>query len=346
MYNIHIKKTILPIIFIILPLIVIIGITFFNPKRETPKKPEEKIVEQLPENPVRSYAGWIKYYNSNLGLELFYPPQFKNYQSGNLTSKVRSGEKGGMDICINLIDCQAARISQFEIRSTTVDWIRFKTNPTFTDLQGYTLDGDIYTVKLNSGEYLALENTQAYEITHPSFDKVLIVPGLDGDQVGILYPPAGWIGAIINTGFSDYPGLIVQMQLTTDLTEELFKNIIFSFNFPWRHYFPDDSQILSEATPPRFYDSVIKDDIAKVAKIIMCRYKILGHYPDDYFPDKLCGKSITITNALTQKPYYYTTTNEGQGFIIKAKLSNNQIYSVTQADFLPTPTITPKPTEP
>lgn len=290
----------------------------------------------LPQDPA--YTGWYEFYSSELGLRFYYPPEFKNSGQGQITSVIRLANKGG-EICINLTGCLTTQTSPFEIRATSFKWANPKSS-SFTDLQGFRRDQDSYFLRLPGGQEIIMPADGLEELPTAAGVSALLIPGRAGDLVNVAYPPPGFVGAVINTHYPDFPGAAVHMQLTNQLTIQVFRHILASFTFPYAQNFPPDSLIQSETVPPRYTDATIKESIAKIAESLNCRYLLSGSYPASYYPDTACSGTLIISNPVIQKPYYYSPINSGQGFILKAKLSTGEIYTATETDF-PRPTIVP-----
>ena len=281
--------------------------------------------------PDPDYIGWDSFVSQYFGLEFYFPPQFRNYDQGNLSEAFRVNNKSA-EICINLSGCIAGKPSFFSVHSVADAW-QPKTGFTFSDISSYRQEDQKYFAVFPDNSELEIPTTQVSLITSKSGENVLVVKGF----------PADSMGAIINKSFPDFHALVFQMQLTDDLTEADFLKVINSVTFPYYNIFPSDAAISRETLPQRYVDATITSSIAKIAKILNCRYVKSGSYPVAYLPDYLCGGAAVITNPVIQKPYYYSQTNEGQGFILKAKLSTDRIYTVTQVDF-PPPTPIPSPT--
>lgn len=96
-----------------------------------------------------------------------------------------------------------------------------------------------------------------------------------------------------------------------------------------------DSIFASEKAS-KMYDGVIKYDFKEIfAKSLACQYKLNNNrYPDTFtkFNDK-CGPHTFPNNPNTNKPHYYIVTNDGTGYILKAKLSTGEVYTVTEATY-------------
>lgn len=271
--------------------------------------------------------GWLEYLNDDFGLKFKYPPQFKQYGWGDFSDSGLPGNTG-YEICVNLDGCLIDKVSNFEIRATTVGW-QGSQPARFTDMQGYREDNGKYFARFNSEEF-EIPASLVEKIKSSKNVEILIVKGSSGDKVNRSYPEVGWIGALINRDLPVYRGVAVKMKLVNDLNEEIFKKILSTFDFVWDNNFPSDEEVPKETSPSKDMDSLVKYDIAIVLKIVHCRFEIDGKYPKAYYPDAKCGTAGTMKNPFTSKPYYYTPTNNGQGFIIKAKLSTGEVYAVTE----------------
>lgn len=316
---------------VLVALVLAVVSVVFAPKPISPAPVTLTVSETPTPTPDPLYIGWESYVSQNLGLEFFYPPQFRNYDQGSFTEIFRAGNKSA-EICINLSGCVAGRPSFFSVHSVSEGW-QPKAGFTFSDIASYRQEEAKYFAVFPDNSELELPQTQVSLVTTRSGENVLVIKGF----------PADSMGAIINKSFPDFHSLVFQMHLTDDLTENDFLKLINSLNFPYYNIFPSDAAISRETLPQRYVDATITTAIAKIAKILNCRFVKSGSYPVTYLPDYFCGGTSVITNPVIQKPYYYSPTNDGRGFILKAKLSTDQIYTVTEADY-PPPTPVPSPT--
>lgn len=276
----------------------------------------------------KSYEGWTEYVNDDFGLNLYYPPQFKNYGYGSLSTTSQPGNTG-TEICINLDGCLRDKESYFEIRATSVGWSgtqQFR----FTDIQGYRQSNGIYFARLPSGREAEILTALVEEVKSNSGVEILLVKGTGGSQANKGYPDEGWIGALINKDLPIYKGVAIQMKFTPDLDGVVFRKILATIDFPQETNPADENQVLNEPVPSKFMDGIMRYDMAKVAEIVNCRFQIDKQYPKSYYPDQKCGTAGTMKNSNTGKPYYYSPTNNDQGFVIKAKLSTGEIYTITE----------------
>lgn len=110
----------------------------------------------------------------------------------------------------------------------------------FTDTLGYKTQNEKYYFLNMSGQTIEIPQELVKEITNNSGVKMLKVKGDDGPPMeefgGQGFPVSGtpgkgYIGALINTGSSQYPGLAVQMELDATLTETIFDQILSTFKF-------------------------------------------------------------------------------------------------------------------
>lgn len=79
-------------------------------------------------------------------------------------------------------------------------------------------------------------------------------------------------------------------------------------------------------------DSSIKYDLGNISKVLTCHIFKNPTYPENLSEiDRTClGSEILPKNPNTNKSYYYELTNASKGYVLKAKLSTGEIYSVTE----------------
>lgn len=108
----------------------------------------------------------------------------------------------------------------------------------FEDFQGFKKEGDKYFAKFVQGKLT--EITQYVDLTYKNPNGVDMVK-VKGDSLPVPgyemgYPlfgslGKGWMGAIINTNNSTYPGLSVQIEIKGAITEQVFDKILSTFKF-------------------------------------------------------------------------------------------------------------------
>lgn len=81
------------------------------------------------------------------------------------------------------------------------------------------------------------------------------------------------------------------------------------------------------------YDGVIKGDFELIVEALNCQYKMSQKYPTtlqkSFNESCFAGKSAPY-NYNTNAPFRYSTTNDGSGYILKAKLSTGEVYTISR----------------
>lgn len=134
---------------------------------------------------------------------------------------VRSVKAGGVGICSG---------KYLTINSVSSDFTAGR-GGSFTDISGYRRQGSEYFLGLHNSEgERPLTTNNPQEMTTSNGIKYLLITGEDVDNPGQLLP-SEYIGALINTGDSKYPGIVVAMQLSDQYDLDDFKQILNTFKF-------------------------------------------------------------------------------------------------------------------
>lgn len=134
---------------------------------------------------------------------------------------VRSAKAGGVGICSG---------KYLTINSVSSDFTAGR-GSSFADISGYRQQGGEYFLGLHKLEgELPLTTNNPQEITTSNGIKYLLITGEDVDNPGEVLP-SEYIGALINTRSSKYPGIVVIMKLSDQFKLEDFKQILNTFKF-------------------------------------------------------------------------------------------------------------------
>jgi hypothetical protein len=85
-------------------------------------------------------------------------------------------------------------------------------------------------------------------------------------------------------------------------------------------------------------DSAIKWYFTLIAQALSCHKSLHGIYPPDLQSfDKGCFPSGEAPlNPNTNKPFHYDVTNDGKNYLLRAKISTGEIYTMTDKSATPT----------
>lgn len=176
-------------------------------------------------------ANWKTYTINSLNLSFKLPPELSQY--GELEEKVQAGEKGTL-FCITFSqDAPWCGGRRFGIGMISNDYDAGR-ETRFTDTNGYEVEnGKYYYLGIDkSGQKYEIPQSLAKEITTTSGVKMLRVRGANATGSSFALPGTpgeGFIGALINLSNPTYPGAAIQMELNETLTENLFDQILSTF---------------------------------------------------------------------------------------------------------------------
>jgi len=235
-------------ILIFIPLVLILTAAGFAlgkySTKSVPFAPPAEISPQptLPLTPTPGLtANWQSYKLETIGLSFKLPPVLGNL--GELKESITSGEKG-TSLCMTftkkttfsvrqvLAGGAACGVNLFGLGTTSADFEAGREG-LFTDLQGYTKENGQYFAIL-VGKRIEIAPGLVQEIDNPNGLKILKITGKNstgGEWRGPISgtPGEGRIGALLNTDNHQYPGLAVEMELTNNLTQDLFNQILSTF---------------------------------------------------------------------------------------------------------------------
>lgn len=188
-------------------------------------------------------ADWETHTLNAVNMEFKTPSFFSSF--GQFKEQIKPGEKGTY-LCATysketsflvkpiFAGGYSCVISRFGVGTTSVDFEAGRMAG-FTDLQGYTIEGNRFFAKFSDKKF-EISNYLVTQMGGPGGLPMLKIKGADsveGEFQGPIAgtPGEGKIGALINTNNSTYPGLAIEMELTQNLTEELFTQILSTFRF-------------------------------------------------------------------------------------------------------------------
>lgn len=180
-------------------------------------------------------AEWKTFFVKTINLQFKLPPSFAQY--GDLKEVIYPGNKG-TQLCVtysvtNLGPCD---VKYFGLGSLSPDY-ELGRGGSFLDVQGYTLENGKYFVIANLGRKYEIPKEFVKEITSLHGIKMIKINSVNyptptgeyaGPGPGI---PNTGLGAIINSNNKTYAGVAIEMQLSDELTEETFDQIISTFKF-------------------------------------------------------------------------------------------------------------------
>ncbi len=230
----------------------IIGGFILGKQKNNKQKASTKISEQikiktveLPDNP----ENWNSYKIQAAGIELKLPEKLT--KKGTWKEEERSGSKGAV-VCFNIYKETSINIINLAtaggagicggngddiliIGGSSIDFEAGREGM-FTDLQGFTKENGIYYAKFVSGNKFALKNVKLKELENENEVEIIKILGenekiedIDAPISGT--PGKGYLGAIINTKNSRYPGLSIQLKLDSNISEYEFDQILKSIKF-------------------------------------------------------------------------------------------------------------------
>lgn len=132
---------------------------------------------------------------------------------------VRRVYAGGVGICPMKI---------FSVNSVSKDFTAGR-GGTFADLDGYHVSQGKFYMGQRDGT-AEIPASIAKEITNTHGVTYLQITGKDWNEP-VPLPGTTYIGALINTKNPEFPGIVVQMELSNDLTKQVFSDVLSSFRF-------------------------------------------------------------------------------------------------------------------
>ncbi|MBI2595869.1 hypothetical protein HYW46_04015 [Candidatus Daviesbacteria bacterium] len=209
------------------------------------KRVDIKLISPSPSPaPVDETAKWKTYIIKTLSLEFKLPPEIGSL--GELTEVIEPGQTG-TQLCVSFTKplsliknayaggfCVTEYPLTMNIGTTSVDYSQGR-GGTFTDLQGFKYQDGKYLTRFVNGQFLEefpqdlitkVQNNNGVEI-------IKIKPHLPLDDGPSLRNtlPEGWVGVVMNTKNTTYPGLALKIQLSDKVNEQLVDKILSTFQF-------------------------------------------------------------------------------------------------------------------
>lgn len=261
------KGNFLPIIGILVILFIItLGAYYFmKPKSQTNVHLQTSTTTptlQPSPTSVDETTNWKKYSVKSLGLNYKLPPSVVSL--GELQEFVNPGQKG-TQVFISTENSKVISDKKFLMGTTSTDYMAGR-GGMFIDLQGFTKQNGKYYAKFVDNKTIELPNEVVTEVTNPSGLQIIKIKGKNyasGEGQGLPItgtPGEGKIGALINYNKESYQGLAIQMDLNQNLTEQLFDQILSTFNFTNENTYtsPDGSFVVTEVLVPDYYKIAVK----------------------------------------------------------------------------------------
>lgn len=221
--------------FVILSSVVafIIGGIYLGREKSNKQNSATEIKEQIkisandiPGNP----NAWQSYKLPTLGIEIRLPEKLSEKYNWN-EQVIPTSEKGTI-FCFSNKESESAICTGeiFFAGGTSTDFSEGR-GETFTDLQGFRKENGKIYIKSAGGNSFELSNTTYREIGNDNDLEIIKILGENIISEGIESPKAGtpgegYLGAIINTKNSKYPGLSIQLKLNEEVSELEFDQIL------------------------------------------------------------------------------------------------------------------------
>lgn len=242
----------------VLVLIVVgfIGGYYFKSKSEkqlsfTPQPTPSSYLDTQPTSkPIQtdqstSASNWKTYSLKTIDLEFKLPPVFNSY--GEMKEEIKPGGKG-TQLCMTFAKKTSfllvkpvfaggsfCSINYFGFGTVSLDYEAGRGGG-FTDLLGFTIENGKYYAKQNLDRKFEIPANLVKEVRSQYGVQILKITGKNsttGEWQGPIAgtPGEGRIGALINTTNTIYPGIVIEMELSGSLTEEVFDQILSSLRF-------------------------------------------------------------------------------------------------------------------
>lgn len=174
-------------------------------------------LEELPGNP----DNWTSYKFDSLNMEIKLPEELN--KKGDWKIEQLNGTQGTI-ICFSDLELKDRKECSGDLLIIGAASGNFSSDRefAFTDSQGFTVKNGIYSVKgLNNNTY-ELTNVTLKPFENNSEFEIIKVLGANIQGT----PNEGYLGAIVNTNNPNYPGLVFQMKIDSDISEYEFDQIL------------------------------------------------------------------------------------------------------------------------
>ena len=185
---------------------------------------------EIPNDPDK----WTAYEIKAVDMEIKLPD--KLVKLGDWKEYEKEGEKGSI-VCFSIKLSEGASCSgeALIIGGSSTDFEEGREG-LFTDLQGFTKENGIYFVKTVGGNKFELKDAKFKEFGNENGVEIIKILGenqtVEGNELPVAGTPGeGYLGAIINTKNKKYPGLSIQLDLNSDISEFEFDQILKSLKF-------------------------------------------------------------------------------------------------------------------
>jgi hypothetical protein len=227
----HNKKQIKPAYFLIGFIFIAFILAFLigglmlgrNKNNDEELNPREQIkltTDSIPDSP----EDWKTYNLPTLGMEIKLPEKLS--KEGEWKEQIIPAETGSI-ICFSDRNLQgpACGGKKLVVGGSSTDFSEGR-GGTFTDLQGFSKENGKLFIKSTGGNKFELSNSKFKEMTNTNGVQIIKILGESGGT-----PEEGYLGAIINTKNPKYPGIAIQLDVNSDISEYEFDQILESIKF-------------------------------------------------------------------------------------------------------------------
>jgi len=227
------NKTKIKPIYILIGFVIISGIVAFiiggimlgkDRSHISPSEDERSQIDvnSIPDNPTE----WQSYGIESIGMEIKLPENLSN--KGEWKEQIIPGEKGSI-LCFSNKTSQGANCTSeiLIIGGSSTDFSEGR-GGMFTDLQGFRKENGKYFIKTTGGNEFELISSKNKKLINTNGVEIIKILG---ETNGTGTPQEGYIGAIVNTKNSKYPGISVQLKLSEGISEYEFDQILESLKF-------------------------------------------------------------------------------------------------------------------
>jgi hypothetical protein len=221
------------LVFIILSFITafLIGGFIIGKEKSEKKQPTDNQLKQeklssdaIPDNP----ANWKVFKIKDINLEFKLPDKLTKKNDWQVY-KI-NGNKGTI-ICFSNTKSESICDSDILVISSTSSDFEAGREALFSDLQGFSKNKDVYWVNSLNNNKIELENIRFKQSPNENGLEIIKILGTSSSPEGEVSPVPGtpgegYLGAVVNTKNSKYPGLIIKLNLKSELNEYEFDQIL------------------------------------------------------------------------------------------------------------------------
>lgn len=190
-------------------------------------------------------SNWLTYSLKTVDLEFKLPPIFNSY--GEMKEEIKPGEKG-TQLCMTFAKKTSfilvkpifagggfCMINYFGFGTVSPDYEAGREGG-FTDLLGFTIENGKYYFRQNFNRKFEIPSNLVKKVRNQYGVQILKITGKNsttGEWQGPIAgtPGDGRIGALVNTTNTVYPGVAIEMELSGNLTEVVFDQILSTLRF-------------------------------------------------------------------------------------------------------------------